>query len=67
MTKQPPEQFSWAFTKADYYRDPNMLPNLTALQSNINMTRELGFVKIDIDVPKFADLSFAQEAAKRLK
>ncbi len=67
ITKQPPERFSWAFTKADFYRDPNMLPDLGALQSNINTTRELGFVKIDIDVPKFADLSFAQEAAKRLK
>jgi hypothetical protein len=31
------------------------------------MTRELGFVKIDIDVPKFADLSFVEEAAKRLR
>ena len=67
ITKQPPERFSWAFTKKDFYRDPNMLPNLTALQSNVNLTRELGFVKIDIDEPKFADLSFAQEAAKRQK
>jgi len=67
ITKQPPERFSWAFTKSDFYRDPNMLPDLTALQSNINTTRELGFVKIDIDVQKFADLSFAQEAARRLK
>jgi ABC-type nitrate/sulfonate/bicarbonate transport system substrate-binding protein len=67
ITKQPPERFSWAFTKSDFYRDPNMLPDLAALQSNVNTTRELGFVKIDIDVPKFADLSFAQEAAKRLK
>jgi sulfonate transport system substrate-binding protein len=67
ITKQPPERFSWAFTKQDFYRDPNMLPDLAALQSNVNTTRELGFVKIDIDVQKFADLSFAQEAAKRLK
>lgn len=67
ITKQPPERFSWAFTKADFYRDPNMLPNLTALQSNVDLTRDLGFVKINIDVPKFADLSFVQEAAQRLK
>jgi sulfonate transport system substrate-binding protein len=67
VTKQPAERFSWAFTKADFYRDPNMLPNLSALQSNINTTRDLGFVKMDIDVQKYADLSFAQEAAKRLK
>jgi sulfonate transport system substrate-binding protein len=67
ITKQPPERFSWAFTKADFYRDPNMLPDLAALQSNVNTTRDLGFVKIDIDVQKFADLSLAQEAARRLK
>ena len=67
VTKQPAERFSWVFTKQDFYRDPNLLPNLKALQSNVNMTRELGFVKIDIDVPKFADLSFVEEAAKRLK
>jgi NitT/TauT family transport system substrate-binding protein len=67
ITKQPAERFSWAFTKADFYRDPSMLPDLLALQSNINMTRELGFVTMDIDVQKFADLSFAQEAARRLK
>ena len=67
ITKQPPERFSWAFTKADFYRDPNMLPNITALQSNVDLTRDLGFVKINIDVPKFADLSFVQEAAQRLK
>ena len=67
VTKQPAERFSWVFTKQDFYRDPNLLPNLKALQSNVNMTRELGFVKVDIDVPKFADLSFVEEAAKRLK
>ena len=67
VTKQPADRFSWVFTKQDFYRDPNLLPNLKALQSNVNMTRELGFVKIDIDVPKFADLSFVEEAAKRLK
>src|SRR6516164_4819799 len=67
VTKQPAERFSWVFTKQDFYRDPNLLPNLKALQSNVNMTRELGFVKIDIDVPNFADLSFVEEAAKRLR
>ena len=45
ITKAPPERFGWLFTKDDYYRNPNMLPNLDALQSNINMTKELGFIK----------------------
>jgi sulfonate transport system substrate-binding protein len=67
VTKQPSERFGWLFTKQDYYRDPNMLPNLDALQQNVDMTRDLGFIKSSIDVKKYADLSIVEEAAKRLK
>ena len=38
VTKAPPERFGWLFTKQDYYRNPDMLPDLEALQSNINLT-----------------------------
>jgi len=67
VVRQPPERFGWIFTKEDYYRDPNMLPDLDALQSNVNITKELGFVKATMDVRKYSDLSIVQEAAKRLK
>jgi len=67
VTKQPPERFTWLYTKQDYFRDPNMLPNLDALQSNVRMTKELGFIKSDMDVKKYADLGIVQEAAQRLK
>ena len=68
VSKQPPERFEgWLFTKKDYYRDPNMVPNLEALQANIKTQQELGFLKADIDIKKHADLSLVQEAAKRLK
>ncbi len=67
VTKAPPERFGWLFTKQDYYRNPDMLPNLDALQSNINTTHQLGFIKAPLDVRKYSDLSLAQEAAKRLK
>jgi NitT/TauT family transport system substrate-binding protein len=67
ITKSSPERFGWLFTKQDYYRNPNMLPNLDALQSNIDMTHKLGFIKAPLDVRKYTDLSLAQEAAKRLK
>ena len=66
MTKQPPERFSWAFTKQDYYRDRNMVPNLAALQKNVDMTQELGFIKHKLTVKDYADLSLVEEAAKRL-
>src|SRR5258708_3881986 len=67
VTKQPAAQFDWLFTKKDEYHDPNMMPNLTALQSNVDLTRDLGFVRSTIDLQKIADLSFVEEAAKRLK
>jgi sulfonate transport system substrate-binding protein len=67
ITKAPPERFGWLFTKADTYRDPNLVPNLDALQRNVDTTRELGFVKKPIDIKKYADLSLVREAAKRLK
>jgi NitT/TauT family transport system substrate-binding protein len=44
-----------------------MLPDLAALQKNVDMTRDLGFVRSTLDVKKQADLSIVQEAAKRLK
>ena len=67
VTKAPPERFGWLFTKQDYYRNPDMLPNLDALQSNIKTTHDLGFIKAPLDVTKYTDLSLVQEAAKRLK
>ena len=67
VTKQPPERFDWLFTKRDAYHDPDMLPDLAALQRNVDMTRDLGFVRSALDVKKHADLSIVQDAAKRLK
>jgi NitT/TauT family transport system substrate-binding protein len=67
VTKVPPERFGWLFTKQDTYRDPNLLPNVEALQRNVDMTQDLGFVKKKIDIKNYVDTSLAQEAAKRLK
>jgi len=67
ITKQPADQFGWLYTQDDYYRDPNMMPNLEALQKNIDLTHELGFVRTSFDVRAHADLSLIEEAAKRLK
>ena len=67
VTKQPVERFGWLFTDKDYYRDPNMIPDLVALQKNIDMTKDLGFVRASLDIKKHTDLSIVEEAAKRLK
>jgi sulfonate transport system substrate-binding protein len=67
LVKRPPETFDWAYTKKDAYHDPNMVPNLEALQKNVDLTHELGFTKSSFDVKKYSDLSMVEEAAKRLK
>jgi NitT/TauT family transport system substrate-binding protein len=67
ITRQPAAQFDWLFTKQDTYHDPDMLPNLDALQKNVDMTRDLGFVRSNLNVKQYADLSIVEEAAKRLK
>ena len=67
LTKQPPERFGWIFSKNDYYRDPNLMPDLDALQRNVDMTRDLGFAKGSLDVKGHSDLSLIKEAASRLK
>jgi len=67
LTKQPPERFGWLFTKNDYYRAADMRPDLDALQKNVDMTKELGFVKASFDVKAHSDLSLVEEAAKRLQ
>jgi NitT/TauT family transport system substrate-binding protein len=67
VAKQPPERFDWLFTTRDYYHDPDMLPDLAALQKNVELAKEMGFVNGEIDVRKHADLSLIQEAAGRAR
>jgi NitT/TauT family transport system substrate-binding protein len=66
MTKQPASRFGWLYTKQDFYRNPNMVPNLAALQKNVDITQELGFVKTSLNVTSHSDLSLIEEAARRL-
>jgi NitT/TauT family transport system substrate-binding protein len=65
--KVPPERFGWLFTKQDSYRDPDGLPDLVALQRNVDTAAALGFFKPGIVVNDYADLSIVKEAAARLK
>jgi sulfonate transport system substrate-binding protein len=67
LTKRPAQTFDWLFTKRDVYHDPDMRPNLAALQSNTDLTHELGFVRSRFDVKAHSDLSLIEEAARRLK
>ena len=56
----------YAFTSKDYYRDPGAVPNLEALQRNIDQSVELGALPRPIEVKEHVVPSFLQEARKRL-
>ena len=69
--KHPPAFYDhWLYVKdgedGDYYRDPNGIPNLDAIQANVELQHKLGFAKQTIDVRKYTDLSLIKEAAARL-
>jgi NitT/TauT family transport system substrate-binding protein len=67
VSKRKPDLYqSWAFTNKDYYRDPAALPDLDALQANVDLQQKLGFIRTTVNVKKHTDLSIAKEAAQRL-
>ena len=66
-TKRPPEFYrDWAFTQEDYYRDQKALPNLEALQANLDLQHQLGYLRTPLNVKEYADLSVIEEAGLRL-
>lgn len=68
FAKVPAKRFaSYYLTKKDEYRDPDCLPDISALQRNINTEQKLGFIKEPLDVRKYVDLSFVRQAVARLK
>jgi ABC-type nitrate/sulfonate/bicarbonate transport system substrate-binding protein len=67
FTKIPAQHFEpWLLTKEDQYRAPSGRPDLEAMQHNIDVARDLGFVKAPLEVAKYADLSIVDAANKRL-
>jgi sulfonate transport system substrate-binding protein len=68
FTKQPASNYSdWLFTKGDDYRAPDSRPDVAAMQKNLDIQKQLGMLKMDIDVKAYSDLSLVDEASARLK
>jgi sulfonate transport system substrate-binding protein len=66
FTHQPQSDYEgWLLTKKDNFRDPDLRPRLAALQRNLDLQKEVGLLKIAVDVEKHADLSLVDEAARR--
>ncbi len=66
FAKRPAKIYkSFAFTKKDFYRNPEATPDMTALQRNIDMLLELGVIKQKVVAQDHTDFSFLNEAKKR--
>jgi NitT/TauT family transport system substrate-binding protein len=64
--KVPPERLGWIFTHDDFYRDPNLTPDVPSIQKNLDTLVEFGFIPKKIDLSKQNDVSLVKEAAARL-
>lgn len=67
FAKRPRKNYAtWALTKKDYFRDPDGRVNAVALQNNVNVMHKLGYLKRPLETGKYIDMSYIEEAKRRL-
>ncbi|HUB97299.1 MAG TPA: ABC transporter substrate-binding protein [Stellaceae bacterium] len=68
LTHQSPDILAsyYLLPGEDDYRDPDLRPDIPALQKNLDAMQELGFIKSKIDAAKYADLSYLDAAVGRV-
>lgn len=67
FTKQSRDSVDYAFTEGDYYRSPDMLPDVPGIQRGIEQSVEAGVLKEPLkNLASYIDLSLVQEAKKRV-
>jgi sulfonate transport system substrate-binding protein len=66
--RRPVEQIRpWAFKKKDdFYRDRDGYIDVDALQKNVDLLYEMGFIKAKLDVKKHIDHSYIQNAVRKI-
>jgi NitT/TauT family transport system substrate-binding protein len=67
VTKEPRETIDYAFTSADVGRSPDLVPNVKAVQEEIDTAHDLKLLPAAVKVaPDHTDLSMIEEAKHRL-
>jgi NitT/TauT family transport system substrate-binding protein len=67
VTRQKPAELAYFFTHDDFYRSPDLVPNLRAAQAEIDDSVKLGILPKEIRLdPAYVDLSLVEEAGRRL-
>lgn len=68
VSKRDLDGVSHMFTEKDYYRDPFGMPSVEGIQRTIDISQQLGLLATGLEVsPKYIDLSFSEEAKKRIE
>ena len=58
----------WVFKKGkDFYRDRDGIPDMDALQKNVDLLYEMQFIKKKLDTKQYLNLSYIQAARKLVK
>jgi hypothetical protein len=66
--KRPAASFEgWLFTNRDFYRDRNGVPNLKALQANIDKVKDSASSRLRSRWHHSPDVTLIEEAANRLR
>jgi sulfonate transport system substrate-binding protein len=66
-TKQKRDELEYAFTKEDFYRDPDCMPDMGAAQKEIDDSVKLGLLPKGVTLsPTYVDLTLIGEARKRI-
>lgn len=67
VTKRPPAAYrTWLLTKRDWFRDPNGMPAVDMIQTNIDNSVKAKTLDSSITVKDYVDLSFLETARKRV-
>jgi len=67
VTKLPTENLAYAFGDKDFYRSPDVRPEIAPVQKEIDDSVELGVLPKRVEIsPKYVDLSLIEEALNRI-
>lgn len=67
VTKLPKEKLEFAFTKADFYRSPDAMPDIASVQKEIDDSLQLKVLPKPVQIsPQYVDLSLIEDAKKRI-
>ena len=67
LTKQQRADLEYAFTDADFYRSPDMVPDIAAAQHEIDESFKLGLLPKAVTLsPQYVDLTMVTEAKRRI-